>query len=85
MHNIKTLLTIFLIIFLPAFLILMQNDTGSALVYIAFILPIYREGLSGVFLFIGLTSIILFISALVMNKLIIVFVLIRLNNTNIHF
>lgn len=39
-----------LIIFLPIALILMQNETGSALVYISLIFVLYREGMSGMVL-----------------------------------
>ncbi|MEA3444367.1 MAG: rod shape-determining protein RodA [Bacteroidota bacterium] len=65
--NIKSLLQIVLIIFLPAVLILLQNDTGSAMVYIAFVLVLYREGLSGSFLLIGLLAIALFVLSLTQN------------------
>jgi rod shape determining protein RodA len=34
------------IIFLPAFLIFLEHDTGSAIVFLAFILVLYRAGLS---------------------------------------
>ena len=49
-HNFKvmrfsSLLTIGLILALPAGLIILQNDTGSALVYSSFILVLFREGL----------------------------------------
>lgn len=66
-HNLKSLFYLGLIIFLPAGLILMQNDTGSAMVYIAFILVLYREGLSGSFLLIGVLSIVLFILSMVLD------------------
>ena len=51
-HNFKvmrfsSLLTIGLILALPAGLIILQNDTGSALVYSSFILVLFREGLHG--------------------------------------
>lgn len=39
-----------IIIFLPIALILMQNETGSALVYISLIFVLYREGMSGMVL-----------------------------------
>ncbi|MCM1319141.1 MAG: rod shape-determining protein RodA [Muribaculaceae bacterium] len=39
-----------IIIFLPIFLILMQNETGSALVYISLAFVLYREGMSGMVL-----------------------------------
>jgi rod shape determining protein RodA len=42
-----------LMILLPMGIILMQNETGSALVFAAFIFVLYREGLPGYFLFIG--------------------------------
>ncbi len=77
-HSSKSLSIIFAIILLPAGLILLQNDTGSALVYLAFILPLYRAGLSGIFLFIGLLAIILFVSALIMNNLYIVIAILLL-------
>jgi len=58
-------------IFLPALLILIQHDTGSALVYIAFLLVLFREGLSGKVLVFGLGAIILFVLTLLINKFII--------------
>jgi rod shape determining protein RodA len=42
-----------LLIFLPFILILLQNDTGSALVFTSFIFVLYREGLSGNILLFG--------------------------------
>jgi rod shape determining protein RodA len=43
----QSFIQIGLIILLPVGIILLQNDTGSALVFSAFILVLYREGLSG--------------------------------------
>lgn len=40
----------------PFLLILMQPDTGSALVFISFFLVFYREGLPGVYLFLAFTA-----------------------------
>ena len=37
----------------PMFLIICQNETGSALVYMAFLLVLYREGMTGSVLFLG--------------------------------
>lgn len=42
-----------LILGAPALLILLQNDTGSALVYSSFVLVLYRMGLSGNYLLAG--------------------------------
>ena len=66
--ELKTKLIAFAIIALPAGLILLQNDTGSALVYGAFIFVLYREGLSQNFLIIGFFLVLLFILALLVNK-----------------
>ena len=60
------------IIFTPAVLILLQHDTGSAMVFSALILVLYREGLSGNILLLGLFVAVLFILALVMNKFILI-------------
>jgi rod shape determining protein RodA len=49
------------IIFFPAALVLLQNDTGSALVFAALFIVLYREGMPGALLFLALCSIILFI------------------------
>lgn len=69
LQNRKSLLTVVAIILAPLVLILMQNDTGSALVYFSFVLVLYREGLSGVVLFFGTLVAILFVLALVLTNL----------------
>ena len=52
------------IIFLPALLILLQNDAGSTLVYASFFFVFYREGLQQIYLVIGLSLVILAVLAL---------------------
>ena len=47
----KDQLRTILIILLPAFLILLQNDAGSTLVYGAFFFVLYREGIQQMYLF----------------------------------
>ncbi|TAJ13806.1 rod shape-determining protein RodA [Marinilabiliaceae bacterium JC017] len=42
-----------MILFLPVIFILLQNDTGSALVYFVFVLMFYREGMSVLVLIFG--------------------------------
>ncbi len=49
------------IIFLPMICILLQKETGSALVYLAFFLVLYREGMSGFILFAGLCAVVFFV------------------------
>lgn len=67
-ENLKTKLIVALIILLPVVIILLQNDTGSALVYFALIFMLYREGLSGNWLIIGLVLIVMFLLSLIINK-----------------
>lgn len=49
------------VIGIPILLILLQKETGSALVYFSFIFVLYREGMSGFVLFIGLCAITFFV------------------------
>lgn len=65
LNRFTSALVILLIIMLPVSFILLQNDTGSALVYFSFILVLYREGLSGLVLFFGFLLLALFILVLV--------------------
>ena len=64
MKSLKTKIFAFIILLFPAGLILLQNDTGSALVYFSFILVLYREGLSGSFLILGGIFAVLFLLTL---------------------
>jgi rod shape determining protein RodA len=68
-HKLKSLAIISAIIFTPVFFILLQNDTGSALVYFSFIFVLYREGLTGVVLFFGFLIAILFVLTLILSNL----------------
>lgn len=69
MQKMKTKITVSFIVLLPAALILLQNDTGSALVYAAFILVLFREGLSGMIIVLGLWMTGLFIFTLLFGEL----------------
>ena len=57
------------IIILPFLLIILQNDLGTALVYTAFVLVLYREGLSGNILIFGLVVGVLFVLALLVDQI----------------
>ncbi len=57
----KNLLLVSSIILLPFILVVLQSETGTALVYLAFIMMLYREGLPGGFLLIGISTIIYFV------------------------
>lgn len=82
-----------IILLIPMLLIFLQNDTGSALVFFSFALVLYRKGLPGNLLLIGVIVTILFLITLLFNALIvtsivvgvalILFFFIRRNRKNI--
>lgn len=74
-NKLHTKLIALLLVALPAGLVFLQHDTGSALVFVAFVFPLFREGLSGVVLVIGVVVVALFVLALVVNKYILMGVL----------
>ena len=49
------------IVLLPMGLIIMQKETGSALVYLSFFLMFYREGMPGSILFTGVAMVVYFV------------------------
>ncbi len=59
--RLNDLAKIFVIIFLPALIIIPQPDPGSALVYASFFFVLYREGLSPIYLILGFSGIGLFV------------------------
>ena len=58
------------LILIPMALVLLQNDTGSAIVFVSFILVLYREGLPGAgwVMVAGVTAILLFVFTLVWSQ-----------------
>ncbi len=63
------------VVLLPMLLVLLQNDTGSALVFLSFVFVMFREGLSYMVLISGASVIILFVLALLINPYILIGVL----------
>ncbi|MGL4328211.1 MAG: rod shape-determining protein RodA [Tannerellaceae bacterium] len=59
--NVRNFLFVCFLIFLPLVLIILQKETGSALVYFAFALVLYREGMTGLILFAGFCAVLFFI------------------------
>lgn len=57
------------ILLIPAVLIIPQPDPGSALVYFALLLVLYREGLSGNYIFLGFALVALFILSLLIDPI----------------
>lgn len=69
-----SLLKVSLIVLLPAAIILLQNDTGSAMVYGALILVLYREGLPNWFMLFLVFMVVLFILVIMLsNTMVLVF------------
>jgi rod shape determining protein RodA len=54
----------FAIIGIPLALIMFQPDAGSALIYLAFVIPLYREGLPQTYLSVGFLSVAIFVITL---------------------
>ncbi|MDC3258335.1 rod shape-determining protein RodA [Flavobacteriales bacterium] len=65
-------LKVYAIIIIPFLLIILQNDLGTAIVLSAFILVLYREGLSGNILIFGLIIATLFALTLLIEKTILI-------------
>lgn len=60
----------------PMLVILLQNETGLAIVYAALVLALYREGLPGGYLLFGFSVLLLFILSLVVEQKNILFAII---------
>lgn len=69
LSRLKDRIKAFAIVLLPAILITPQPDPGSALVYTSLILVMYREGLSGKWIFLGISAAVLFFISLVFSTL----------------
>lgn len=75
MNEWKTKISAIGVVALPMLLVLLQNDTGSALVFCSLVFVLFREGLSSYVLIFGATSIVLFVLALVINPYLLVGIL----------
>ncbi|AEU09077.1 rod shape-determining protein RodA [Blattabacterium sp. (Cryptocercus punctulatus) str. Cpu] len=73
--NKNTLLYIFIIVILPTLFIFFQPDPGTSIVFSSFILTLYREGLSVIFIFYLLFLVFLFVLSLNISPCILVFFL----------
>ncbi len=76
MQDTRTKLISAIILGIPALIILLQNDTGSALVFGAFIFVLYREGLSGNFLLLAFITVALFVLTLLVKNTTLISILI---------
>lgn len=60
-HRWRDFISSLLVILLPMMFIVLQKETGSALVYLAFFLVFYREGMTGSVLFVGIAAVVYFV------------------------
>ena len=60
-HKWKHFAAALVIIFVPMIFIVLQHETGSALVYLAFFLMLYREGMPGSILLTGVAMVVYFV------------------------
>jgi rod shape determining protein RodA len=60
-HKWKHFAAALVIIFLPMIFIVLQHETGSALVYVSFFLMLYREGMPGCVLLTGVAMVVYFV------------------------
>lgn len=68
MDYMKNQLSLFGILALPAILIIMQGDTGTAMVYSIFLLVFFREGMSPLLLILGTAAGIIFVLTLLVPE-----------------
>jgi rod shape determining protein RodA len=74
-QNFRTFLKAMALVLLPAAIIMLQPDTGSAIVFFALILPIYREGFSPLILLIIFSLIIMFFMVLLLDAALVLLIL----------
>jgi len=67
LNNLKSQLNAFAILVIPAVLITLQPDAGSALIYASLVFVMYREGLPVYYIVIGLLGIVLFVVTLALG------------------
>lgn len=68
MDNLRNQFVLFALIGAPMFLILLQKDTGTALVFTVFILVFFREGMSPFLILVGLGAAIIFVLTLLVEN-----------------
>ncbi len=71
--------TTFGIILLPIVLVLLQNDTGSALIFFVFLLPMFREGMTPHILVVGLISMVSAIATLLTDNALVMAVVLAIS------
>lgn len=73
LDNLRNQMVLFAVILVPMALILLQKDTGTALVFTVFMLIFYREGMSPFLILLGIGVTIIFVLTLVIENEYIIF------------
>ena len=81
----KDALTVAAVLAAPMLAILLEKETGSALVYLGFLVVCYREGMTGWILLAGIMAVVLFILTLVFSPLVALLVLTSLTGVTASF
>lgn len=74
----RSLFSIAMIIMVPVALILLQNDTGSAMVFAAFVLVLYREGFGKWLYLLGLFLVFLFVISFLVDPVTVILIILLL-------
>ncbi len=67
-ENARSQLIAAALVLTPAMFSILQNETGLALVYFAFLIPMYREGLPGIYLIVGFSVGFLVVATILVEK-----------------
>lgn len=70
--NQKSLITAFVLMGVPGILVLLQPDVGSLMVFTAFVIALYREGLTGWLFIVGFAILAIFLTSLVIEPVYVV-------------
>jgi rod shape determining protein RodA len=73
MDNLRNQIILFIMIGVPMMLILLQKDTGTAMVFTVFALVFFREGMSPFLLIVGVAAAFIFVLALLVENEIILY------------
>jgi rod shape determining protein RodA len=68
MDQLRNQVILFVMIAIPMLLILLQKDTGTALVFTVFTLVFFREGMSPLLIIMGIAAAVIFILTLLVNE-----------------
>lgn len=68
MDNLRNQVILFALIGAPMFLILLQKDTGTALVFTVFVLVFFREGMSPFLILVGMAAAVIFVLTLLVEN-----------------